>query len=701
MMITSPKAHKDQSPAGFGVLLVSFLILMTAELQAGNHQGEPQDFTRLSFEELGAIEVTSVSKKTEKLNAAPAAVSVISNDDIRRSGAMTFPEALRLAPGVQVASIDARQWAVSTRGFNDAFAQKMLVLMDGRSVYTPLFSGTYWHTQDLMLEDVDRIEVIRGPGSTIWGANAVNGVVNIVSKPARETQGLLATGGAGTSHLVLGGLRYGGQLGDQTFFRLYGKYDDWENSALLGGQEANDGWEKNQGGFRLDWEPSTDDRFTLQGDLMSFHGNQRWPQIVLPVAGMPPPGTGYSYTQIRHLTMSNGNILGRWTHEFSPDSDISVQSYYEQTYLDIPLAVETRDTYDLDFQHRFQLGNYQEIVWGGGLRLSYSDLRDSVVVQFNDQISTHHIANGFIQDEITLVPDRLRLTLGSKIEHNNYTDFEFQPGGRLSWTPTAKQTIWLSVARAVRTPSQVEIDGRINLAVRNPYPPTNPFPTLISVIGNPDFESETLVAYELGYRIQAHQRLILEAAAFINDYDNLRSSDTTRDLSALPNYVEVESRINNAAYGQTYGGELAATWQTTNWWRWYGQFEVIQSDLHEPSNNLTGASRTPGISSPKYQLSFRSQMNLGRQVELDVGMRYIDSISAAGIAIPSWSGTNQSIPSYMELDIRLAWHPCERLELALVGLNLLDNHREFNPTYISSQVTEVTRSIYAKLTLRF
>ncbi len=681
--------------------MLSCALLFTANLIADKMHVYGEDFTRLTLEELGAIEVTSVSKKAEKLNQAPAAISVISNDDIRRSGAATLPEALRLAPGMQVASVDARQWAVSARGFNDIFTQKMLVLMDGRSVYTPLFSGTFWQNQDLMLEDLDRIEVIRGPGGTLWGANAVNGVVNVVSKPAQETQGVLVTGGGGTEHLVLGGLRYGGKIDDHTYFRLYGKYDDWDNSESVGGREANDGWEKNQGGFRVDWDPSSDDRFTLQGDLMRLRGNQKWPQIVLPVFGNPPPPSGYHYTLTRYLIQSSGNILGRWTHEFSPDSDFSLQLYYDQTNVDIPLVEETRDTYDLDFRHRFQLGDNHEIVWGGGYRYSQSEIKDSVEVQFNHPSCSHHIANAFIQDEITLVPNRLRLTLGSKFEHNNFTGMEYQPGGRLSWTPTAKQTVWVSVARAVRTPSQIEIDGRINLAVLNPTPPTNPFPTLISVYGNPDFAAENLIAYELGYRVQPHQRLLLDIAAFINDYDDLRSSYTYRDLSSLPNYVQIESLINNEAHGQTYGGELAATWQMTHWWRWYGQYQVVQSALEEPRDNLTGAHRSPGISSPKYQLSLRSRIDLGRQVELDIGSRYVDSISSAGISIPGLPSANRSIPSYVEIDMRLAWHPTAQLELALVGQNLLDTHREFNPTFISSQFSEINRSYYAKITWKF
>ncbi len=655
----------------------------------------------LSLEELGAIKVTSVSKKSESLNQVPAAVSVITGDDLRRSGVLSLSEALRLAPGVQVARVDMAQTAVSVRGFNDTYSQKLLVLMDGRSVYTPLFSGVYWQAQDAILEDIDRIEVIRGPGGSIWGANAVNGVINIVSKAARETQGLLLAGGGGSDRLALAGLRYGVQLGEKTFFRLYGKYDDWDDSQLVTGGDANDAWWKGQGGFRLDWEPSATDRFTLQGDVFGLRANQTSPQLALPNFMQPPPATGYNYARASHWDQSGGNLLGRWTHEFSEESDLSVQTYYDRGRLDLAFADETRNTFDVDVRHRFQLGGRNEIVWGGGYRLSDSVNVDSVELKLAERIRSDQIFNVFVQDEVKLVPDRLRLTLGTKLEHNDYTGFEVEPGARLAWTPTDRQTLWASVARAVRTPSQIEHDASIRLGVLPPNPPFSPLPTLVSVDGNPDFRSETLIAYELGYRVQVGPKLTVDVATFLNDYDELRSTDTVVDLTQVPNFVQARNVFHNQGGGKTYGGELSATWQAADWWRLHGQFSLIKADLHAAPNSLTGLAVAPNLSSPTYQASLRSSMDLGRQVELDAWVRYADSFVAIGAAVPGLASLNPDIPSYVTFDLRLAWRPTKALELALVGQNLAGSHREFNPTFISTAITEVGRSVYGKLTWRF
>jgi iron complex outermembrane receptor protein len=681
---------------GSWLLLVSCGALFGADAATPVKPAEP-DFVAMSLEDLGAIKVTSVSKKAEPLSGVAAAVSVITSDDIRRSGALNLPEALRLAPGVDVAQVDASQWAVSIRGFNGTYSQKLLVLMDGRSVYTPLFAGTFWQAQDILLEDVDRIEVIRGPGGSVWGANAVNGVINIVSKPARETQGLLLTGGGGSELLVLAGVRYGVQLGTNTFFRLYGKYDDWNNSQLVTGGDANDAWWKGQGGFRLDWEPSLGDRFTLQGDMFGLSANQTDQQLVRPIFGVPPPPTGYTFPRSGYWDQSGGNLLGRWTHQFSEESDFSVQTYYDRSNLESPALAETRDTYDLDLRHRFQLGARQEIVWGGGYRLSQSKLDGSVEVNLSRTSRSDQVGNLFVQDEIQLVPDRLRLTLGTKLEHNDYTGFEFEPGTRLAWTPTDKQTVWASVARAVRTPSQIERDARFNVAVLPPFVPTLP-PTLVSVNGNPDFASETLIAYELGYRIQAHRRLTLDVAAFVNDYDNLRAYEDRLDFSALPNYLQAQSQLNNNAHGLTYGSELTATWQVADMWRLQGLFSALQADLSAPPNSR-GVPQTPVIAAPAYQASLRSSMNLGQRVDLDAWVRYVDGIASAGTDGSGPSRGQANIPSYVTFDLRLAWRPTRRLELALVGQNLAGSHREFNPVY--TQPTEVSRSIFGKLTWKF
>lgn len=669
--------------------------------QAATKPAEP-DFVAMSLEDLGAIKVTSVSKKAEPLNGVAAAVSVITGDDIRRSGALTLPEALRLAPGVQVASANSHQSAVSVRGFNDIFSQKLLVLMDGRSIYTPLFAGTFWQAQSPLLEDVDRIEVIRGPGGSVWGANAVNGVINIVSKPARETQGVLLLGGGGTDPIALAGVRYGAQLGTNVFFRVYGKYNDWNHSQLVTGGAANDAWWQSQAGFRLDWEPTGADQFTVQGDLFGLQANTQVPQIVLPVFGQPPPPSGYNYVQNTHFNQQGGNLLGRWTHAFSAESDFSAQVYYDRGHFDFPLATETRDTYDLDLRHRFQWGERQEIVWGGGYRLSDSRLTDSTELTLSRKSRSDQVFNVFGQDEIQLVPDRLRLTLGTKLEHNDYTGLEFEPGTRLAWTPTEKQTVWASIARAVRTPSQIESDGTFNLAVLPANPRASPFPTLVSVLGNSDYGSETLIAYELGYRIQAHRRLTLDVVGFVNDYEGLRSASQRVNTAPAPNYIQMQSVMDNRAKGMTYGGEFVTTWQPEDWWRLQGQLSLLQSDLETPPNLLTGERRPlVGFASPEYQVLVRSSMELGRHVDFDLALRYVSELDSAGARIPGQPMSGSAIPGYVTFDVRLAWRPVRNFEISVVGQNLAGSHREFNPTFMSSQYTEITPSAYVKLTFKF
>ncbi len=684
-----------------GALCAAGLTAVVAKAGPSATGGEATDFTALSFEELAAIKVTTVSKKTESLAGVPAAVSVITSEEIRRSGALTIPEALRLAPGVNVGRVSSSEWAVSVRGFNDTFAQKLLVLIDGRSVYTPLFSGTFWEAQDAMLEDVERIEVIRGPGGTVWGANAVNGVINVVSKPARETQGLLVSAGGGTDREALARVRYGVQLGSNTFVRFYGKYDNGSRSDLTTGGRAEDGWWKTQGGLRLDWEPSARDRFTLQSDGYSYEADLVIPQVVLPSFGVPPPPTDYMFSRPSLTEQDGGNVLGRWTRQQSEHSDYSVQAYYDRQVLLTGLVGERRNTYDVDLRHRYQLGDRNEVVWGGGYRLSQSDVERSPQIAMRNNPRSDQIFNAFLQDEVTLVADRLRWTLGTKIERNDYTEWEFEPGTRLAWTPTKRQTLWASVARAVRTPARYERDGQVNLSVFPADPPTAPLPTVLTVRGGSRFESETVLAYEAGYRVQAHPRLNFDAAIFLDDYDNLRGTSDSLDASDAPNFLRVNSQLGNTGRGRTYGGELGAVWHPLDWWRFNGQFSLLQADLEQPDNALTGTRQAVELASPRYQVSVRSGIDLGSTVELDAWLRFVDQIEGSGAAIPGLTSMDRSVKSYVTLDLRLGWHPLRNLEVAVVGQNLAGNHTEFLPTFISVESVKVGPSVYGKLTWKF
>jgi iron complex outermembrane receptor protein len=694
--VTAPVPHRERRfLTALCLWLTASLGLATAgaatDATSDRTVSGQQDFTQLSLEELASIEVTTVSKKAEKLSTVPAAVTVITADEIRRSGVQTLPDALRLAPGTQVARVDASHWAVSIRGFNDTFAQKLLVLIDGRSVYTPLFSGTMWQAQDVILEDLSRIEVVRGPGGSVWGANAVNGVVNIVTKSARETQGLLLTGGGGSQHQGLAGVRYGVQLGENTFLRLYGKYDDWDNSRQTTGAPADDAWWKAQGGFRLDWEPTEADRFTLQGDLVGLDGDLSVPQVSL-----TPP---YNSATVMSGGLRDGNVLGRWTHQFSEDSELAVQSYYEYSHVDHPLVAEKRDTGDFDVRHRLRLGEVHDFVWGGGYRVNQSEFRGSPEFTFSRAARADQVANFFVQDELTLVPERLHLTLGSKVEKNDYTGLEYEPSARLAWTPDARQTVWASVARAVRTPSQIERDAHINLAVVPPIPPAPA--TLISVQGNSGFDREELIATELGYRVQAHPRWIVDVAGFVNCYDELRGPNWQLDASQLPAYAQMVSIVDNGARGTTYGTELSTTWQATDWWRLQALFTFLGADLHVPLNTVTGQPAQSGFASPRYQASLRSGFDLGRHVEFDAWVRFVDEVQGAGAPQPGVPADSGTIPSYVTFDLRLAWRPKSSVEFSLVGQNLAGPHLEFAPTFVSTQRIEVPRSVFVQLSLRF
>jgi iron complex outermembrane receptor protein len=645
------------------------------------------DLTHLSLEDLMRIEVTSVSKKGERLSDAPAAIFVITQEDIRRSGVTNIPDALRMAPGVEVARIDANMWAVSTRGFNSRFATKLLVLMDGRSVYSPAFSGVWWDVQDTLLEDIDRIEVIRGPGATLWGANAVNGVINIITKKAGETQGGLATVGGGTEEKAFGSFRYGFKLGEHSDVRAYAKYFNRDVSVTRSGAEDADDWDQFRTGFRLDHEPTAQNNFTLQGDYYRGKTGSTYDVVTLTAP--------FSASIQKKADVAGGNILGRWKHVFSNDSELSLQTYYDRTERKDLLTAEDRDTVDFDLQHRFKWIGGQEIVWGLGYRLTRDDFAKANELRTIDPSSrTDQLFSTFIQDDITLIKDRLRWVIGSKFEHNDYTGFEVQPSTRLIWTPSKDQSVWGAVSRSVRTPSRAEHTVSTNVAVIPPGQAENPspLPILVQVRGNSNFQSEELISYELGYRLRPFNRLTFDLAGYYNRYGNLRSTDNIP--SALPTlasnagnpYLLSTLDLNNSLNADIYGVELALEWQPLDWWRLKGSYTFSEMK-NDQSITLSGAQN---LSLPRHQFSVRSIMNLGKNIEADAWLRYVDSFDNGGV------------PSYFTLDLKLAWRPVKNLELALVGQNLLENgHQEFRAEQFSTQVYEVERGVYGKLTWKF
>ena len=665
-------------------------ILCATNLAAQERQNVPDVHAlgTLSMEDLMNMEVTSVSKRTQKVADAAAAVFVLTQDDIRRSGATSIPDALRLVPGLEVARLDENKWAIASRGFNGRFDNKLLVLIDGRSVYTPLFSGVYWNVQDVLLEDIDRIEVIRGPGATLWGANAVNGVINIITKKAKDTQSGVLSAGGGTEERGSGSARYGDKIGNAGYYRVYGKYFDWGPSLYPGTNlTAHDGWDAMRGGFRADLNPAGANSFTLQGDLYRSNYNE-----TLTVPTLTPP---FSSTFPNSGDYSGGNILGRWNRS-SEASSMSLQMYYDNTTIaDKSLFVDHQNIFDMDFQHSFHVGDSQQFVWGLGYRsiLDRNDGSFSVSLQPN-QLSLNQFS-AFVQDEIGLVDKRLRITLGSKFEHNDFTGFELEPNARLLWTLTPNQSIWTAVSRAVRTPAETEEGLRLNSQTIPPGTPLNPtpLPALVAVVGSHQFQSEDLLAYELGYRVQATSTFSADIATFYNNYTNLRTAEPGAPFvegSPVPTNLVVPFIASNKMSGGTYGVEVFTDWKVVPKWRLQGSYSYLQMDIHKDANSADPTADLPNGVSPRHQWYLRSSLDLPRHFEHDTTLRFVDHLAAI------------NLPHYYSLDSHLGWRPVPALEFSIGGENLLDNqHLEFLPDFINTTPTVVKRSVYGRITFKF
>src|SRR5882762_5552455 len=552
------------------IALATFLSALLAGNAMAQNQKTVPDVTAMSMEDLMNMQVTSVSKRTQKVADAAAAIFVTTQEDIRRSGATTLPEALRLVPGLQVARIDENKWAIGSRGFNGRFDNKLLVLIDGRSVYTPLFSGVYWNVQDVMLEDVDRIEVIRGPGATLWGANAVDGVINIITKQAKLTQGAMVTVEAGTEERTAESARYGGKVGNNIYYRAYTKYSDWEPSLGPTGANASDGWHALRGGFRVDSTPSRADSLTLQGDLYRSNFGE-----TLTVPSLSAP---YSRTFPNAGKYSGGNILGHWNHAFSRSST-SLQVYYDDTNTaDNSLFTDHEAVYDIDFQHDVHLGESQDFVWGLGYRSIQDTNGSSFTVSLQPNHSRLNQYSGFVQDEVSLFDKRLRVTLGSKFEHNDFTGFEVEPNVRFVGILSKNQSVWAAISRAVRTPALTEEGLQLNEAVVPPAPPSSPFPVIVSILGSRQFKSEDLLAYEVGYRVQATSTFSTDIATFYNTYTNLRSAEPGTpfvEANPIPTDVVVPFVASNKMGGKTYGAELFGDWRVIPKWRLLASYSYL------------------------------------------------------------------------------------------------------------------------------
>ena len=661
--------------------------LLTVNAAAQATQGVP-DVTKLSMEDLMNMQVTSVSKRSQKVADAAAAVFVITQEDIRRSGATSIPDALRMVPGLEVAQIDQNKWAIGSRGFNGRFDNKLLVLIDGRSVYTPLFSGVYWNVQDVVLEDVDRIEVIRGPGATLWGANAVDGVINIITKSAKATQGGLVSAGAGSQEATAETVRYGSKVKDNTYYRVYGKYYDWYPSIDPTGTTASDGWHALRGGFRVDSNVTTRDSITVQGDLYhdNFGETLTVPSLTSPTFWSTYPNNGRE---------SGGDLLGRWNHSFSRSST-SLQMYYDRTNIADPTVFGDHESvYDIDFQHDIHLGESQELVWG----LGYRSIRDTNGSSFTVALLPDHSSlnqySAFVQDEVNLLDNHMHITVGSKFEHNPFTGFEFEPNVRVLGTLTNKQSVWAAVSRAVRTPALTEEGLQLNVGIVPPgtAPFNSPLPLVEAIFGSPQFGSEDLLAYEVGYRVQATNSFSLDIAAFYNNYTNLRSAEPGAPIlvgSPVPSYVVLPFVASNKMSGGTYGIEPFAEWKILPRWKLMGSYSFLRMNIHKNANSLDPTPDLPNGASPRHQYYFRSSLDLPKHFEQDLMLRYVDKLPSL------------NMPSYYSLDLHIGWKPISQIQLSFGAQNLLNSqHLEFIPEFINTLPTQVRRTYFGSIAWTF
>jgi len=664
---------------------VSLAALMLILLLSGSVQAAETDVMDLSLEELLNMEITSVSKKPENRREAPAAVYVITSDDIRRSAATTIPDLLRTVPGVHVARSSSDTWSVTARGDSGEFSNKLLVLIDGRSIYTPLFGGVFWNANDVLLEDVDRIEIVRGPGGTLWGANAVNGVINIVTKHSSETQGGLITAGTGTYEKGFSSLRYGGQMNDDTFYRVYAKYTNrgsgGRNATPYVGigdigikpadRLADDGWDTFQGGFRLDTNLSVDETLLVEGDAYNNNYDK--------VYNLPFRNPS-EIRRIESTTHGYGvNLLARWEKTLSDDSSMHLQGYITHTRFDDLYLGEQETTVDLEFQHRFAWGQRNELVWGLGYRFTRDGIDNTPFYIYSPQRQNYGVVSGFIQNEFA-VTDTLKLTMGTKIEYNDYTGVEVQPSARFAWTPNSRHTVWGAVSRAVRTPDR----ATRNVAQIFAYiPGTILDDGAVILRGSNNLESEDVLSYELGYRVELRDDLFLDVTGFYNEETDMLGSNIIGpfvDPNISTEFEITQYLLNNKDKAELWGFEAVVDWELAHWWDVRAMYSLLK--VH-PSGGFND-------NYPDQIVSLINSFAVTDEVDLDVTVRYVDALEYS------------LIDDYITADIRLGWRPNEDLELAVVGQNLFDGGRfEFKDNLSFNIPSQVQPGVYGKVTWKF
>jgi iron complex outermembrane receptor protein len=661
------------------------LVLLAANCGAGGMPQQSQgDLTEASLETLMNLEVSSPGRKEQKLSQTAGAVYVITQEDIRRSGLSSIPELLRMVPGLQVARIDANSWSVTARGFAGRFADKMLVLIDGRSIYSHMFSGVYWEQNTVPLDDIERIEVIRGPGATMWGANAVNGVINIITKPASETQGLMVSAGGGNEERASATVRYGGRAGDHISYRADADYFQEGPFSTATGQAAHDRWDLAQGGGRADWQKSERDTFTFEGNIYRSDAQQ----TIYPNYPMNSLSPGASNS----LALSGEYGLGRWVHKFSDRSDFAMQfSVSDEDRLEGFGQLDELTT-EFDFQHHFALSSRHDLMWGFGFEVYRDETSARQIfpapssdVRFVPAAGTEALGSFFAQDQIALWPEHLTLTLGAKIEDTDPFGIDIQPSARLLWKATQRQDLWAAVSRAVTTPSLVDRDSLIE------FQATQAAGIIGILSGNPAIQPEQALSYEAGYRHQPARWVTFDLATFFSIYHDLRTIDLGAPYleSGPPPALVVPLYFGNKSAGHTYGMEIATNWSVTQKWRLTANYSWFRFGLNSGRLGAQDIQLDIEGSSPAHQVQFRSQWDLGRKFTLDGAVYFVSAL------------TGLSVPAYVRTDARLGWRLSRAAEVSLAGQNLLDGrHYEFATTdYV--QCTEIGRAVQLRVTWAF
>jgi iron complex outermembrane receptor protein len=673
---------RDNAAGRIGVRLVLGIILPMMAIGAA----VPSDLTEASLDQLMNIQVTSVSKKEQKLSKASSSIYVITQEDIRHSGATNVPDLLRMVPGVEVARINANTWAISIRGFNLRYSTKVLVLVDGRTVYTPGFSGVYWDQQTMPLENIDRIEVIRGPGGTVWGANAMNGVINILTKSAKETHGGLISAVTGTEDRAQGMEQYGGTAGTTGSWRVYGRYAMNANSPSIPGSPAVDDSHASQMGFRTDWDLSPRDKLTVQGDALGTSEGQT-------ISTLFDNRLPDLYTIDDQVRVNAENVLGRWSHVFSNASETTVQVYYDR-FRRFDQGLNDVNTGDVEFQYHFQAGPRNDIVAGGGYRVTAQTYGEGYEITFGTGYRKDDLFSGFIQDQINLT-DSLAVTAGIKVEHNEYTGYEYEPSVQLAWSPTAHQTLWVSAAKAIQQPSWLVTESQLDTAtVSIPGAGLG----VVHLGGNPQDLAPRVFDYEVGYRAEVSKRLTLDGTVFVADYDRLNTLEPQPPYftpTPAPPHLVIPTIWGNYGTARNYGVEFSAHWNVTKWWRISPGYSFLEMNLSlDPRSQDTGYFlSTPG-DSPKHQGQLRSNIKLPHNLEWDTSAYYVGLL--AGVT----TGPGIS-PAYTRLDTRLGWRVGEYTEIGLTGQNLLSpRHVEFMDG-LQVVPMEAARALVAKITWHF